>query len=160
MSKLLFTFCIIGILLFPICSFAQSTSNDSTILGIDTSTYFTAIESLVQNAIQSWNGIVVDKDGDISYQNGYDLWEGKGLLGSADSTGTKQILAPNIGVITDWHKSGGIFAGVNLFKKGSDLEDKYHINIKIAGFVEGTTDSSKDNWNAGGFLAGRISLNK
>lgn len=158
-TKFLFTVFTIWILIWSmaiVCSPAQTVnstvSNSSTILGMDTSTFFTFLETATKNAIQSWNGITIDKDLGIKYQMAYDLYETKPII-------KDEMLTFAAGVITDWHYSGGVDAGFNAFPKDGTMETQLHFNLKVAGFVEGTLDPALNrNWNAGAFIAGRINL--
>ena len=136
--------------------FAQSAdtvkSKDATIIGIDTTTFFTMFESLVKNAIQTYHAGVIDKDADVDYRSMYVLVRTRGLI-------SQEFLPVVGGLETDWVHGGGVFCGLELLDKKSDKYLNVIFNVLVAGFIEGTTAKDKDGWNAGGVIAGQVSLN-
>ena len=131
---------------------ATDTSKVVTIIGVDTTTFFTAIESLVKNAAQTYHAVALDKDVDISYRTMYVLVRGRGLI-------KKEILVPAGGLETDWHESGGVFGGLEALDEKSDKFKNTPVNGIAAVAVEGTTSKDKDGWNTLFLLAGRVNFN-
>ena len=148
---------VMGLLFLPCVGHAQSSdtstvsiTTSSKILGIDTSTIFTALESATKNALSSWQSIVINQNGTSGYRTAYNLYETQPFV-------SNELLTFAAGVETNWSTAAGIHAGLNLFPKNGTLETQYHVNAKLAGYVEG--DSASSNiLNGGILLAGRVNI--
>ena len=149
-------FIAVSLWVFPVQSHADDgntvsviTTDSGQILGIDTATWFTASNSVIKYATEPYSCVAVDRGAGVGFRSAYILKEGRGLI-------KQELFVPCGGLETNWNTSVGVFAGFELLDKQSDKYKDAKYNLLLAGFIEGTTDSEKDHWNAGGLAGAKI----
>jgi len=128
---------------------SKDTSNDGKILGQDTTVVFSWLATATKDALEIYNCIGVDKQGDVTYNSVYLMKRYRGLV-------NKELVSPAIGLETDWKTEGGITGGVELFDTKSDKYKNVPANAYAGIAVEGTTDASKGHWNVKGLIGAKI----